>query len=563
VRLTKFIDATYGVIAAGPCPAAISRYEEGAAVGRLSEHRPAVSAAVHPIVSGFHPDPTVCRVGDDYYLAHSSFEYFPGAPIFHSRDLVHWKQIGNILSRRGQFLRGDGRPSGGIYGSTLRHHEGRFYFVTTNVGDADSGQTIVTAEDPAGPWSDPIFISRAVGIDPDICWDDDGELLLTWRGHVAGTEVRGTVQGRVDLKTGEFIGEPYRIWEGSGLDFPEAPHLYKIDDRWYLVLAEGGTERGHTVTIGRADRPEGPFESCPANPVFSHRSMPSLPVQNTGHADLVQTASGEWAAVYLGVRPGGFTPCYHVLGRETFLAGVDWVDGWPVFDEARYSFTPDDTAFDDDFASDALDLRWVAPASEPEAIAEPDPEGGIRLRDPGDKSPGLLCFRVRDLKWVAEAEFVGSGRFEVRIDDRHRYGLFFKDGVVRAEARIGGVSAELGSAPVAGDAAVLRIAAVECEAETTTAYGPDDIVLSLVEGGNVTELARLDGRYLSTEVAAGFTGRMLGVGAAVTAGAAGETSRQTSRLRHVLYLPAPQVPQGRPAQETEESAALTRGARLA
>lgn len=496
-------------------------------------NQPAVSGAAHPIVSGFHPDPTICRVGEDYYLAHSSFEYFPGAPIFHSRDLLHWKQIGNILDRRGQFLRADGRASGGIYGSTLRHHGDRFYFVTTNVGDADSGQTIVTAEDPAGPWSDPIFIPQAVGIDPDICWDDEGELLLTWTGRVAGTDLHGMLQGRVDLKTGEFIGQPYRIWQGTGaLDFPEAPHLYKIGEYWYLVIAEGGTERGHSVTVARADRPEGPYESCPANPVFSHRSRPGLPAQNTGHADLVQTVSGEWAAVYLAVRVAGFTPCYHVLGRETFLAGVEWVDGWPVFDEHRYEFTPDDTAFEDDFTAPALHLRWVSPSSEPAKIVTPDPEGGLRLRAPGDGSPGLLCARVKDLRWTAEAEFTGSGRFEVRIDDRHRYGLVFEDGTVRAEARIGGVSADLGSAPAPGESAVLRISALDCEAETMVASGPDDIVLSLVNGDEVTELARLDGRYLSTEVAAGFTGRVLGVGAA------GDTS-SLRRFRYAATTSAP------------------------
>ncbi|RRR99860.1 glycoside hydrolase family 43 protein [Glycomyces terrestris] len=483
-----------------------------------------MSAAEYPVVSGFHPDPTVCRVGDDYYLAHSSFEYFPGAPIFHSRDLVSWRQIGNILDRRGQFLRGDGRPSGGIYGSTLRHHEGRFYFVTTNVGDAGSGQTIVSAEDPAGTWSDPVFVPEAVGIDPDLAWDEDGTCYLSWTGTVGGDDAagNGVWQGRLDMKTGGFEAPPYRVWQGSGLAYPEAPHMYRVDSHWYLLLAEGGTERGHSVTIARAERPEGPWEPCPRNPVLSHRSTPH-PVQNTGHADLVQTASGEWAAVYLAVRPGGFTPSFHVLGRETFLAGVDWVDGWPVFDESRYEFAPDDTAFEDDFTAPALGLRWVAPASEPEKIATPRPGGGLYLRDPGDRSPGLLCARVKDLRWEAEAVFAGSGRFEVRIDDRHRYGLVYEDGTVRAEARIGGVAAELGAVAADGDA-VLRISAVECEAETMTAYGPDDIVLAV--GDDV--LARLDGRYLSTEVATGFTGRMLGVGAA-----GGD-----SLLRRFAYRPA-------------------------
>ncbi|THV26814.1 glycoside hydrolase family 43 protein [Glycomyces paridis] len=473
--------------------------------------QPTVSAAEHPIVPGFYSDPTICRVGEDYYLAHSSFEYFPGAPIFHSRDLVSWRQIGNILDRRSQFLRGDGRASGGIYGSTLRHHDGRFHFVTTNVGDAESGQTIVTAEDPAGPWSDPVFVREAVGIDPDLCWDEDGECYLTWKGTVFNGEGDGIFQGRLDLETGRFKSEPYQVWQGLGLAASEAPHLYRVGDRWYLMLAEGGTERGHTVTVARADRPEGPYEACPANPIFSHRSL-AHPVQNTGHADLVETAEGEWAAVYLAVRPLGFTPQFHVLGRETFLAGIDWVDGWPVFDEGRHSFTAPDTSFGDEFASPALDPRWVAPSSEPEAIASPHPGGGLELRDPKDDSPGLLCFRVQDHRWSATAAFTGSGRFELRIDDRHRYGLRFENGLVTAYARIGGVTADLGSAPAPGGEAVLAIRAVECVAETLTAYGPDDVVLSL-GGADPVELARLDGRYLSTEVATGFTGRVLGVGA--------------------------------------------------
>ncbi|WP_035705163.1 glycoside hydrolase family 43 protein [Glycomyces tenuis] len=474
-----------------------------------------VSSAERPIVPGFHPDPTICRVGEDYYLAHSSFEYFPGAPIHHSRDLVSWTQIGNILDRREQFRRGDGRPSGGIYGSTLRFHDGRFWFVTTNVGDAGSGQTIVTAEDPAGAWSEPVFVREAVGIDPDLCWDADGECYLTWKGTVRDGEGEGILQGRLDTATGKFKGEPYPVWQGIGLAAAEAPHLYRVGERWYLMLAEGGTERGHTVTIARGDSPRGPFEPCPANPVFTHRST-AHPVQNTGHADLVRTVDGDWAAVYLAVRPGGFTPQFHVLGRETFLAGVDWVEGWPVFDEARFEVPPSDTAFDDDFASPAPGLRWVVPGGEPEAVAARHPDGGLTLRDAPDGSPGLLCARVRDLAWSAEAACSGAGRLRLLIDDRHWYELVFEGGRVRAVARIGPVAHELGSAPCPGGTAVLRIETAEPETEgvSPTRIGPDDIVLSFDGGAGFGELGRLDGRYLSTEVATGFTGRMLAIGSA-------------------------------------------------
>ncbi|THV40477.1 glycoside hydrolase family 43 protein [Glycomyces buryatensis] len=478
-------------------------------------------AAEHPIIPGFYPDPTICRVGDDYYLANSSFEYFPGAPIFHSRDLLSWKQIGNILDRRSQFLRNNWWHSGGIYGSTLRHHDGRFYFVTTNVGEA--GQLIVTAEDPSGPWSDPVIVPGAAGIDPDLCWDESGQCYLTWKGFNDGND--GIFQARLDLETGEFKGEAYPVWQGLGLAAPEAPHLYRIGEYWYLMLAEGGTERGHTVTIARGERPEGPFEPCPDNPVFSHRST-AKPVQNTGHADLVQSPDGTWAAVYLAVRPGGFTPQFHVLGRETFLAGIEWVDGWPVFDEDRFQIPATDTAFTDDFTGVGLDQRWVAPGSEPEAVVVGHPDGGVALQE----GAGPLCARIRDLRWGAEAVFSGSGRLGVLMDDRHVYGLNYAEGQVSAVVVIGGLRHELGSVPCPGEDVVLRIDAVDprTEGASPVTIGPDDIVLSFDAGDGPRELGRFDGRYLSTEVTTGFTGRMLAV----------EAAGPGSRLQKVEYRPS-------------------------
>lgn len=476
--------------------------------------RPSVSSAEQPIVPGFYPDPTVCRVGSDYYLAHSSFEYFPGAPIFHSRDLVNWKQIGNILDRRTQFRRGEGLPSGGIYGSTLRFHDGRFWFVTTNVSDFASGQVIVTAEDPAGPWSEPVFVGEALGIDPDLCWDESGRCFLTWKGNDA------MMQARLDPETGKFDGAAYPVWQGIGLASPEAPHLYRIDGRWYLMLAEGGTERGHGVTIARGDRPQGPFEPCPDNPVFTHRST-AHPVQNTGHADLVSTADGGWAAVYLAVRPHGFTPGFHVLGRETFLAGVDWVDGWPVFDEGRFAVEPAETAFTDDFTAPALDPRWVFPGTEPEAVARHNASGGLALR-----SPGLLSVRVRDLSWRADAVFAGSGGVRLLMDDRHWYALSYADGRVQATVHIGDIRHDLDGGPAADGTVTLRVEAVAPTPRPGLA-GPDEIVLSYDAGEGFRELGRLDGRYLSTEVAAGFTGRMLAFGSPTS----------PTLLRSVAYTP--------------------------
>lgn len=469
--------------------------------------------ATEPVLPGFHPDPTICRVDDDYYLATSSFEYFPGVPIFHSTDLVTWTQLGHVLSRRSQFRVGDPSASLGIYAGTLRHYDGRFWYITTNISDFGAGQLIVSAEDPSGPWTDPTFVPGAVGIDPDLAWDEDGTCFLSWKGMDFVTET-GILQARLDLLSGELLDAPYPIWQGSGLDAAEGPHLYRTGGYWYLMLAEGGTERGHAVTIARSLHPAGPYEPHPTNPILSRRSMVTSPVQNVGHADLVEGADGRWSAVYLGVRARGSTPGFHVLGRETFVAGVEWAEGWPAFEVGAYDVARTDTAFSDDFTADRLADRWVTPGGDPRAVASAHAEGGVVLT-PTSEASGLLCVRVRDLRWSATVELAGDGRFQLRLDDRHWFGLTVADGTVRATVRLGEIEHDLGFLAVSG-LVTLRIEATEPHRQPAPLRfsGPDEIVLSVVDdAGESHELGRLDGRYLSTEVAGGFTGRMLAVGA--------------------------------------------------
>jgi xylan 1,4-beta-xylosidase len=274
----------------------------------------------NPILPGFHPDPSICRVGDDYYLVTSSFEYFPGVPIFQSTDLVHWKQIGYCLTRPSQLPLNKAPASGGIYAPTLRFHDGTFYMVTTNM--SGRGNFYVTAKDPAGPWSEPIYLDT--GMDPSLFFDDDGTVYYT--RHEGGRHGYAA-QATLDIKTGK-LGPLKKLWDGTGNVWPEGPHLYKINGKYYLMLAEGGTSYEHSVTIARSDSPWGPFESDPNNPILSHEHLQDSPIQATGHADLVETPDGWWL-VCLGIRPQGGR--FHHIGRETFLAPVVFnKDGWPV-----------------------------------------------------------------------------------------------------------------------------------------------------------------------------------------------------------------------------------------
>lgn len=282
----------------------------------------------NPIIPGYHPDPSICRVGEDYYLVTSSFEYFPGVPIFHSRDLINWEQIGHCISRREQLKLMEGDPNRtGIFAPTLRYHQGIFYMITTNVAyegaqKEPSGNFFVTATDPAGEWSDPIWIPACGGIDPSLYFAEDG------RAYYCGSD-GGIYLCELNLQDGSLNSEKKYIWNGTGGCCPEGPHIYRIGDWYYLLISEGGTEYAHMITIARSRQIEGPYEACPNNPVLSNRSH-NLSINATGHADLVEDQNGNWWAVCLGIRPIPY-PFHHNLGRETMLVPVYWDEaGWPV-----------------------------------------------------------------------------------------------------------------------------------------------------------------------------------------------------------------------------------------
>ena len=282
------------------------------------------TAFTNPILPGFHPDPSMCRVGEDFYLVTSTFEFFPGLPIYHSRDLIHWEVIGHGLSRTSQMpLVTGGANAFGIYAPTIRFINGRFYLICTNVAPNEkrAGNFIIWTDDIYGAWSEPIWLDLP-GIDPSLFQDDDGTVYYT------GTD--GDIYlATVDLATGK-TGARIHLWAGAGYADIEGPHLYKKDGWYYLLISEGGTSYGHMLTMARSRNITGPYASYENNPVLTNRST-NEKLQATGHADLFQDAAGNWWAVCLAVRPISY-PLRHLLGRETNLMPVVWPENeWPVF----------------------------------------------------------------------------------------------------------------------------------------------------------------------------------------------------------------------------------------
>lgn len=312
----------------------------------------------NPIITGMNPDPSIVRVDDTYYLVTSTFEYFPGLPIYKSKDLVHWKLISYAVSSKTANPLMGTPSSGGQYAATIRYQDGTFYVVGTNY--AGRGDFYVTAQNPEGPWSEPVWVNNWF-VDPSLLFAD-GKSYWVNPDHKGGFAV-----GEIDLKTGQFTKPLVTVASGQGGSSPEGPHLYKIDGYYYLLSAEGGTGYEHRAVIQRSKSPYGPFEPSPYNPMASNMNKPDSPIQAIGHADLVNTPDGWWM-VCLGIRPKGGQ--YHHLGRETFLAPVTWTDdGWPVAGDQGtvqetyaapqlpvQTWEPDPAI--DNFDSDKLALVW-------------------------------------------------------------------------------------------------------------------------------------------------------------------------------------------------------------
>ena len=293
----------------------------------------------NPILCGFNPDPSIVRVEDDYYIATSTFEWFPGVQIHHSKDLNHWRLLTRPLCKPSQLNMLGDPNSGGVYAPCLSYDDGVFYLLYSDV-KVQSGRFwdchnfLTTTTDICGEWSDPVYLNSS-GIDPSLFHAPDGRkwLLNVRMGHRDGTRADapdwdGILLQEYDPQCKELTGEARVIFQGSCLGVTEGPHLYYRNGRYHLITAEGGTFYGHAVTSARSDSIEGPYEIDPMNPILTARYDCTLPLQRTGHADLVETRGGEWYMVHLCGRP---MPSYGrcVMGRETAIQKMEWTeDGW-------------------------------------------------------------------------------------------------------------------------------------------------------------------------------------------------------------------------------------------
>lgn len=500
--------------------------------------------AKNPIMSGFYPDPSICAVGEDYYLINSTFAYFPGLSIMHSKDLVHWEQVGNAMTRNSQLPLGNCGHSQGLFAPTIRYYEGTFYVICTNV--SYGGNYIVTATSPEGPWSEPYYLKGAQGIDPSLFFDDDGTCYyIGTRPNQEGCKYNGDwyiwIQ-ELDLKEMKLIGEPKDVWNGSMRDviWPEGPHLYKKNGYYYIMHAEGGTGPDHAVAVCRSKDIWGPYENNKCNPILTHRHLGwAYPIKYVGHADLIETPKGEWYMTMLAVRP---LEGYTTMGRETFLAKVTWENDWPVVnpgvglltDTVEINLAPWYPEEDKTSYTYRTGKKTAVPGTNRKYDFTKMKELGdefLMIRNPADnmyelvKKEGLkLSFRKARLCEQSNPSYIGirqqhhhfmssawlslegaengkkAGIALIQSNEYHLR-LEVSDGNVEAILCEKGVDKSVGFAKTNASDAVLFIVVDGLKASLGMDRGEEEIIIA----------KDIDIRSLSTEVAGGFVGCTVGM----------------------------------------------------
>ncbi|MHA6768467.1 glycoside hydrolase family 43 protein [Sphingobium ummariense] len=535
---TGLVLAALGSTALAATPAYFTRFSYE---GRAQEQVKAGPGEYqNPILSGYYPDPSILRVGDDYYLVNSSFAHFPGLPIFHSKDLVNWTQIANAIDRPTQLDFTGMRTSQAVFAPDISYHDGTFYIVNTCVGCRDN--FFITAKNPAGPWSDPTWLPFE-GIDPSIYWEGDKAYIVNNRAPNEPPRYDGHraiwIQ-EFDWRSGKMVGPSTQIVNG-GVDISkkpvwiEGPHIFRKDGWYYLTAAEGGTSVNHSQVVFRSKALLGPYVPFEGNPILTQRDLDPArpnPITSAGHAELIQTQNGDWWAPFLAVRP--YADDFYNIGRETFLLPVIWKDGWPMILPKGQTIpfaakapnlpaqprpklpTSGDFAYVDEFDGDRLAMQWI----------------GVRT----PKQP-FYAVKGGELELGSGAKLGDISGVPAFVGRRQQHHVATVSTTVRFAATKDGDRA--GLAAIQSDMSwlffgIARIDGKPMIALYTRAKGPEQLVASAPLGaaGPVTLTIRADGgrmafdyagaggkgtleadldvRFLSTHEAGGFVGTIIG-----------------------------------------------------
>jgi alpha-N-arabinofuranosidase len=533
---------------AGGVTAQTATFERFTYQGRsIEQAKPASGQFLNPIISGYYPDPSVTRVDKDYYLVNSSFAHYPGLPIFHSTDLVHWTQIGNAIDRPGQLDFTGRAVSEAVFAPDITYHDGTFYIVNTCV--QCRGNFVITAKNPAGPWSDPIWLPFE-GIDPSIYWEGDRAYIVNNRAPAEPPRYDGHraiwVQ-EYDWRAGKMVGESTQLING-GVDLSkkpvwiEGPHIFKKDGWYYLTAAEGGTSVNHSQVVLRSKALRGPYVPFAGNPILTQRDLDPKrphPISAAGHAELVQTQNGDWWATFLATRP--YAEDYYNIGRETFLLPVTWKDGWPIILDKGKTVpwtlakprlpaspppklpTSGDFGYTDEFDGNRLAMQWIGIRT-PRTPFYTVANGTLNMRGGdalGDRQgvPGFVGRRQQHaiadvsttLRYAPAKDGARAGLVAIqndyaylffgltRIDGQPRIALYKREGQnTRDEAA---AETLVASAPFAASGPVTL---------TIHAMGGQMAFDYAVGGRTMTLKPDLDVRFLSTARAGGFVGTVIG-----------------------------------------------------
>lgn len=473
----------------------------------------------NPVVTGFYPDPSVCRAGDTYYLVCSSFQYFPGVPLFESRDLLNWKQIGHCLTRASQVQLNGINSSGGVFAPTIRYHDGRFYMTTTN--NTTNQNFYVWTDDIYGEWSEPINVDQD-GIDPSLFFEDGKAYFMSNGKDEKG--VSGIVQCEIDIVTGRKLTPGRVIWLGAGGRYLEGPHMYKINGKYLLLAAEGGTEYGHMIVCARGEELNGPFVSNPENPVLTNRNLGGYEIQGVGHGDLIEDKEGHWWMIHLGFRQIGQWLPFHHLGREVFLTPITFrEDGWfsagtsgtvtsevdtdriseTVVQQNKKCFTFENTTWDMDWCF----LRH--PSMENYSLDENSLKlRGTEITLEQVDSPTFIGLRQKEFAATISCDVRitgGEAGITLYMDENHHYDLALRkagDGYsVIERLNIGDIK----SVEKVIDLKNENFVSLMIRAENEYYH------FFLIKDGEEIFLGKAKTKYLSSEVAEGFTGVVIGL----------------------------------------------------